>query len=122
MNIVIMETIGNIIGYVTKVGFVIVTVTVTAAGLFAYATKPSNNSFKTYIKEHIKSEIRDQDDGPIEKACKNLASNVGSKIIVKDSDIKDYVFIKVAQIKNYDKDNDNDMYFVGVCQNWFQTK
>jgi hypothetical protein len=86
---------------------VIGVVAIAALLLFAYATKPTNESFKKFLKHELN---------------KFTKSRVLTFITVKvfDKDIKDYVFFKIATINNpYDDQRGRDtITFLGLFQTW----
>ena len=73
--------------------------------LFAYATKPTNESFKKYIKLEISKQTQSR-----------LFSGLLTKIL--DKDIKDYVFWKIATINNIYDAIQQEITFLGLFQNW----
>ena len=83
-------------------GFIVLSI----IGLFAYLTKPSNESFKTFLKHEIN---------------KQTHSRVLTFMINKsfDKEIKDYVFFKVATVNNiYDNRENSTVTFLGLFQMW----
>jgi len=74
---------------------------------FAYTTKPTNESFKKYLKHELNKFTQSR-----------VLSYFTAKVF--DKDIKDYVFFKIATINNpYDDRRGKDtLTFIGVFQTW----
>ena len=82
-------------------------VAIAAVLLFAYATKPTNESFKAFLKHELN---------------KRTQSRILTYLVTKtfDKEIKDYVIFKTATINNiYDPDREKDeILFIGIFQTW----
>ena len=101
--------ISNTISFVVHTGLV----AVSGIALFAYFTKPSDESFKPYFKRYLGCQIDSESDGLTNKLLKKSFLVAGVHLIKPE--IKDYIIFKTAEIQEHGK----DMYFIGAFQNWY---
>jgi hypothetical protein len=76
------------------------------AAWYMYMTKPTDHSFKKFIKEKTKLAGQNWATSKIASICVDKICTI---------EIKDYVFIKIGMIQLGDKKE----YYVGSVQNWF---
>lgn len=110
MNLV-FGTVNMVLGFVgsaLKYTFWTTATVVVGAGTVAYATKPTNESFKDYIK----GKTTDPNDGVATRLLKNVTT--GLVMASSNIEINDYVIIKVAKIR----DGNQDHYFIGTLHHW----
>jgi len=81
--------------------------------VYAYFTKPTDESFKIFLENHFKTNSYRKTDGTIEQLTKRLVSKAGATLLKPE--IKDYIFFKTAEIH----ENGKVWYFTGAFQNWF---
>lgn len=75
------------------------------AGIFTYVTKPSDDSFSTYLQNAHTNDPR----------MKKFDLITSTAIYLLGTDITDYGLVKIAHIKP----NKQDLYFIGAFQNWY---
>lgn len=109
----VLNGIGNIISFSLKTGAVILI----SAGAFTALTKPEEKSFKPFFETFMKEKLN-KDTIQSEFAADIVSKGI-NLLTAKES--KDYVFLRTIKVKN-PIDDKNDMYFVGIAQNWFQCK
>lgn len=73
--------------------------------IFAYFTKPSDESFKKFIKLEISKQTQTR-----------LLSALVTKMLNKE--IKDYIFFKIAIIHNIYDSRQDEITFLGLFQTW----
>lgn len=78
------------------------------AGAVAYLTKPTDDSFKSYIKD----QMNDHGGG----VATRIANGVVNSLVLATvkMEIHDYVIIKVATIR----DGNQERYFIGTLHHW----
>jgi len=103
MWLLLLGFIGAIFQLLTTITLTFLIVLILAL-FFAYATKPTNESFKKYLRTELTKQTQ-----------MKLASTIITKML--DTEIKDFVFFKVATINNYYGGKD-DITFVGAFQTW----
>lgn len=109
----IISFMGNVVGSVIKYTFYTSILIIAGAGVFAYNTKPKNDTFKKYLENNMK------DNANPKSVVENIAVYAGSKIytnVLSDYDIKDYIFLKLV----INRAMNNKSAYIGAFNQWFE--
>ena len=114
-----MNFIGDFCGgllSIVKFTTVTILVSVGSLSIFAYYTKPTNESLKKYFDEKTKRQINGstKDDLIGNLIYKGLAK-LGSKTIV-DTEIDDYIVFKIGKVLI--SGSERNYNYIGIAGNW----
>ncbi len=73
--------------------------------IFAYLTKPTNESFSKFLSIEFNKQTQSR-----------IITYLAKKTL--DKEIRDYVFWKVARVRCVYDDRQKDIYFLGLFQTW----
>lgn len=91
----------------------------TGASIVLYKTKPTNNSFKTYLRNNIVSNSNISDKKSF-KYIISIGLDIANSTVI-DTKIDDYVLVKHAFIQeNEDNGTCEKVHYIGILNNWYQ--
>ena len=85
----------------------LLTLVILVIALFAYVTKPTDESFKIFIKHEINK-----------KTQSRFITNLVKRSF--DKEVKDYVFFKIGTLNNIYNGYQEELIYLGIFQNWIK--
>jgi hypothetical protein len=93
-------------------GYVLLVVIV--VGICMYVVKPTNESFRRYLEEYIRNDIRNDAPNTFDEKTIRIMAKFFNYIM--RCEIRDYIVLKLAYIKDVDRSS----CFIGIFRRWYE--